>query len=174
MGAARRLGVPEGTVKSRTHYALRALKLALEEMGVGGSDWLVGEILSHRGFAEVLEPIYDMTGEHGVRMSCEFDNPRDQVDRRDDAEDDDRADPDPHAPAGRDVAAEGDERQARHHQADQPEIALPVLPELRRALGHRAAGGESAGIAGGVAGHVVTSCRGVYRTIRSVNLVDQR
>ncbi|MCW2796832.1 sigma-70 family RNA polymerase sigma factor [Nocardioides sp.] len=33
--AARRLGVPEGTVKSRTHYALRALRLALEEMGVG-------------------------------------------------------------------------------------------------------------------------------------------
>ena len=32
--AARTLGVPEGTVKSRTHYALRALKLALEEMGV--------------------------------------------------------------------------------------------------------------------------------------------
>ena len=32
--AARRLGIPEGTVKSRTHYALRALKLALEEMGV--------------------------------------------------------------------------------------------------------------------------------------------
>jgi RNA polymerase sigma-70 factor (ECF subfamily) len=32
--AARRLGVPKGTVKSRTHYALRALKLALEEMGV--------------------------------------------------------------------------------------------------------------------------------------------
>jgi RNA polymerase sigma-70 factor (ECF subfamily) len=32
--AALRLGVPEGTVKSRTHYALRALKLALEEMGV--------------------------------------------------------------------------------------------------------------------------------------------
>ena len=31
---ARRLGVPPGTVKSRTHYALRALKLALEEMGV--------------------------------------------------------------------------------------------------------------------------------------------
>ena len=29
---------------------------ALEELGVGGSDWLVGEILSHRGFAEVLEP----------------------------------------------------------------------------------------------------------------------
>ena len=26
---------PEGTVKSRTHYALRALRLALEEMGVG-------------------------------------------------------------------------------------------------------------------------------------------
>ena len=33
--AARRLGVPEGTVKSRTHYALRALKLALEEIGMG-------------------------------------------------------------------------------------------------------------------------------------------
>ena len=32
--AARRLGVPEGTVKSRTHYALRALRLVLEEMGV--------------------------------------------------------------------------------------------------------------------------------------------
>jgi RNA polymerase sigma-70 factor (ECF subfamily) len=32
--AARRLGVPEGTVKSRTHYALHALRLALEEMGV--------------------------------------------------------------------------------------------------------------------------------------------
>ena len=30
-----RLGIPEGTVKSRTHYALRALRLALEEMGVG-------------------------------------------------------------------------------------------------------------------------------------------
>ena len=32
--AAVRLGVPEGTVKSRAHYALRSLKLALEEMGV--------------------------------------------------------------------------------------------------------------------------------------------
>ncbi|MGI8692631.1 MAG: sigma-70 family RNA polymerase sigma factor [Geodermatophilaceae bacterium] len=32
--AARTLGVAPGTVKSRTHYALRALKLALEEMGV--------------------------------------------------------------------------------------------------------------------------------------------
>jgi RNA polymerase sigma-70 factor (ECF subfamily) len=32
--ASHRLGVPEGTVKSRTHYALRALRLALEEMGV--------------------------------------------------------------------------------------------------------------------------------------------
>jgi RNA polymerase sigma-70 factor, ECF subfamily len=32
--AARRLGIPEGTVKSRTHYALHALRLALEEMGV--------------------------------------------------------------------------------------------------------------------------------------------
>ena len=32
--AATRLGIPEGTVKSRTHYALRALRLALDEMGV--------------------------------------------------------------------------------------------------------------------------------------------
>lgn len=32
--ASRHLGVPEGTVKSRTHYALRALRLSLEEMGV--------------------------------------------------------------------------------------------------------------------------------------------
>jgi RNA polymerase sigma-70 factor (ECF subfamily) len=31
--AARHLGIPEGTVKSRTHYALRALRLVLEEMG---------------------------------------------------------------------------------------------------------------------------------------------
>ncbi len=27
------LGIPQGTIKSRTHYALRALKLAIEEMG---------------------------------------------------------------------------------------------------------------------------------------------
>jgi len=32
--AAQRLGVPSGTVKSRTYYALRALKLALAERGV--------------------------------------------------------------------------------------------------------------------------------------------
>jgi RNA polymerase sigma-70 factor (ECF subfamily) len=32
--AAARLGVAAGTVKSRTHYALRALKLVLEEKGV--------------------------------------------------------------------------------------------------------------------------------------------
>ena len=32
--AASRLGIPAGTVKSRSHYALRALGLALEEMGV--------------------------------------------------------------------------------------------------------------------------------------------
>ncbi len=33
---ARQLGVPEGTVKSRLHYGLRALRLALEEKGVTG------------------------------------------------------------------------------------------------------------------------------------------
>jgi RNA polymerase sigma-70 factor (ECF subfamily) len=32
--AAQRLGIAPGTVKSRTHYALRALRLALEELGV--------------------------------------------------------------------------------------------------------------------------------------------
>jgi RNA polymerase sigma-70 factor (ECF subfamily) len=32
--AAARLGIPPGTVKSRTHYALRSLRLVLEEMGV--------------------------------------------------------------------------------------------------------------------------------------------
>lgn len=32
--AAEHLGVPAGTVKSRTHYALRALRAALLEMGV--------------------------------------------------------------------------------------------------------------------------------------------
>jgi RNA polymerase sigma-70 factor (ECF subfamily) len=32
--AGRALGVPDGTVKSRTHYALRAMRLALQEMGV--------------------------------------------------------------------------------------------------------------------------------------------
>jgi RNA polymerase sigma-70 factor (ECF subfamily) len=32
--AAVRLGVPAGTVKSRTHYALRSLRLVLAEMGV--------------------------------------------------------------------------------------------------------------------------------------------
>lgn len=32
--AAVQLGVPTGTIKSRTHYALRALKLVLTEMGV--------------------------------------------------------------------------------------------------------------------------------------------
>jgi len=32
--AAVQLGVPPGTVKSRTHYALRSLKIVLEELGV--------------------------------------------------------------------------------------------------------------------------------------------
>lgn len=33
--AAVRLAVPEGTVKSRTHYALKALRLLLQERGMG-------------------------------------------------------------------------------------------------------------------------------------------
>lgn len=33
---AQELGVPEGTVKSRLHYALRSLRLALQEKGVSG------------------------------------------------------------------------------------------------------------------------------------------
>jgi RNA polymerase sigma-70 factor (ECF subfamily) len=32
--AATKLGVPAGTIKSRTYYALRSLRLALEELGV--------------------------------------------------------------------------------------------------------------------------------------------
>ena len=32
--AAEILGIPQGTVKSRTYYALRALRLALEERGL--------------------------------------------------------------------------------------------------------------------------------------------
>ena len=31
---ARRHGIPEGTAKSRLHYGLRALRLALQERGV--------------------------------------------------------------------------------------------------------------------------------------------
>jgi RNA polymerase sigma-70 factor (ECF subfamily) len=34
--AAATLGIPAGTVKSRTHYALRALRLALDELGEVG------------------------------------------------------------------------------------------------------------------------------------------
>ena len=33
---AARLGVPPGTIKSRTHYALRSLRMILDEMGVTG------------------------------------------------------------------------------------------------------------------------------------------
>jgi proteasome accessory factor BC len=39
---------------------------ALEDLGFGGSDWIVGEILSHRGHAEVLEP-EDLRREVGAR-----------------------------------------------------------------------------------------------------------
>jgi RNA polymerase sigma-70 factor, ECF subfamily len=35
--AAAVLGVPRGTVQSRTFYALRALRVALEERGVTGT-----------------------------------------------------------------------------------------------------------------------------------------
>ena len=34
--ASAALGIPPGTVKSRTHYALRALRLAVEELGGAG------------------------------------------------------------------------------------------------------------------------------------------
>jgi RNA polymerase sigma-70 factor (ECF subfamily) len=34
---AQELGIPEGTVKSRVYYALKAVRLALEEMGWDGS-----------------------------------------------------------------------------------------------------------------------------------------
>ena len=48
-GATARLRIERGaTPLSRGH--------ALEDLRVGSSDWLVGEILSHRGEAEVLEP----------------------------------------------------------------------------------------------------------------------
>jgi len=36
--AAEALGVPAGTVKSRTYYAMRALRLALRARGVTGHD----------------------------------------------------------------------------------------------------------------------------------------
>jgi RNA polymerase sigma-70 factor (ECF subfamily) len=39
--ASQTLGIPPGTVKSRAHYALKALRLALEEMGLA-SDQIAG------------------------------------------------------------------------------------------------------------------------------------
>jgi len=36
--AAQKLGIAEGTVKSRTHYALKALRLVLAEMGIDGME----------------------------------------------------------------------------------------------------------------------------------------
>jgi RNA polymerase sigma-70 factor (ECF subfamily) len=36
MEVANELGVPEGTIKSRVYYGLRALRNALEEMGYEG------------------------------------------------------------------------------------------------------------------------------------------
>ncbi len=63
---------------------------------------------------------------------------RDQVDRGHDAEDHDRAEPEPHAPAGELVHPEPDERQARHDQPDQPEVALPVSPGVGRSRRDRA------------------------------------
>ena len=80
--------------------------------------------------------------------------PGDQVDGRHDAEDHDRADPQEHAQAGRGVGAEGDERQRRHHEADEPQVALLVLPGLGRALGDGAVRDAARDPAGSGAGHL--------------------
>ena len=99
--------------------------------------------------------------------------PDDQVDGGDDAEDDDRAEPEPHAPAGELVQADAEERQARHHQPDQPQVALLVGPVVGGARGDRAA--ERVLEAHGQ--HLPSGERrrsGVYRTIGFVNLVDKR
>ena len=48
----------------------------------------------------------------------------DQVDGRDDAQDHDRADPEPRAPAGQPPHRDGDEGQGGDHEPDQPQVAL--------------------------------------------------
>ena len=70
----------------------------------------------------VLEPLDHVVRRVGAVEAGE------QVDRRDDAQDDDRPDPEPHAPAGQLEHPERDEGQRRDHQADQPEVALLVRP----------------------------------------------
>ena len=61
-----------------------------------------------------------------------------QVDGGDDAQHDDGADPEPDPPAGQGPHAGGDERQRRHDEADQPQVALAVAPGLGGVLRHRA------------------------------------
>ncbi len=56
-----------------------------------------------------------------------------QVEGGDDHQHDDRAGPQPDAPACQRVQAQRHEGERRHHQADQPQVALAVLPLLGRA-----------------------------------------
>src|SRR5262249_31781543 len=62
--AADRLGGPAGTVKSRTHYALRALKLALEE--VGGAAWPAPPRATTRRTCSVRCLLRSGTGTRGI------------------------------------------------------------------------------------------------------------
>ena len=64
----------------------------------------------------------------------------DQVDRGHDHQDHHRADPEPGAEAGPQPQPVAREGQGRHHQPDQPEVALVVAPRLRGSLGNGAVG----------------------------------
>jgi hypothetical protein len=62
------------------HYHELGRRMTVEAFDEAGSEVVyetetgIGEPLG-----EVLAPVYDLTGKHGVRMSCEFENPRDDV-----------------------------------------------------------------------------------------------